>query len=146
MVRVTLQAPGWGQPGSRASRNRTTISAEAVSVEVVHGLEVCVLAFARIRSCIGKELECPGVRPNSERACTSASTSQVRVEVCARTPREARLSWWELQPGLAVGIAYLPALWSRGRFSALGLGALQCLRESGDSGTGAQLRQAVSLR
>lgn len=54
-VRVTLQAPGWGQPGSRASRDRITVSAEAVSVDLVHRLEVCVLAFARIQAGIEKK-------------------------------------------------------------------------------------------
>lgn len=50
-----------------------------------------------------------GVRPASGQACTSASTSQVLVEICVRNQREARLAWWDLEPGLVVGIAYLPA-------------------------------------
>lgn len=50
------------------------------------------------------------------------------------------------QPGLAIGIAYLTALWARGHFLALGIGALRCSGESGDSGARTQLRQAVFLR
>lgn len=93
-------------------------------MEVVHGLEVCVLAFAQIRACVGKELECPGVRSDSGRACTSASTSQVLVEICARTPRETGLAWWELQPARSGNRNRLP-------HSPAGSGTFSCSQYRG---------------
>lgn len=86
------------------------------------------------------------MRPDSGLTCTSASTSQVRVEVCARTPREARLAWWKLQPARSGNRNRLPP-------SPVDSGTFSCSRyrgfgsrESGNNRTRTQLRQAVLLR
>lgn len=59
----------------------------------MHGLEVCVLAFAEIRASRGKERECPvGDRAVAETGPLLSTPERYAVEDCARTRRAASLA------------------------------------------------------
>jgi hypothetical protein len=113
-------------------------------VEIVHGLEVCVLAFPWIRAWIEKVRVCD--RSVGKPAPRPAPFRYPWRSVCVIRARPGLLGgiwnrdWWSESPTSlhgGLGDIYFPALCT---------GALRCSWKSGVSGTRAQLRQGVLLR